>query len=49
MMKPMTDFEIRANNIEVAISGARHRIADFGYARDKAEESISRIVGMFIC
>ncbi len=48
-MKPMTDFEIRANNIEVAIAGARHRVADFGYRDDPTEEAVSRVIGMFIC
>jgi hypothetical protein len=45
----MTDFEVRANNIEVAISGARHRVDDFGYDDDPPEEAVSRVIGMFIC
>ena len=48
-MKPMTDFEVRANNIEVAISGARHRVDEFGYEDDPSEEAVSRVIGMFIC
>jgi|GEM_PF-6052469 len=48
-MKPMTEFELRANNIEIAISGARSRVVDFGYEEDAPAEAVSRVIGMFIC
>ena len=47
-MKPMSPFEVRANNIEVAISAARERVKDFGYEDDPPEETVSRIIGMFV-
>ena len=48
-MSRMTNFEIRANNIEIAISDARRRVEDFGYSDDSPNETVSRIAGMFIC
>ncbi len=48
-MSRMTDFEMRANNIEIAISDARSRVEDFGYSGDSPDETVSRIAGMFIC
>lgn len=45
----MTDFEMRANNIEVAISTVRQRVEDFGYPHESPDETVSRVVGMFIC
>ena len=47
-MTAMSDFEIRANNIETAIQSARERVVDFGYSDDSPEEAVSRVVGMFI-
>ena len=47
-MCAMSDFEIRANNIETAIQSARQRVEDFGYSCDSPEETVSRVVGMFI-
>jgi hypothetical protein len=44
----MSDFETRANNVQTAIDGARYRINEFGYSQDKTDESVSRIIGMFI-
>lgn len=45
----MTDFEMRANNIEIAISAARSLIENFGYEDDSSDETVSRLRGMFIC
>jgi hypothetical protein len=45
----MTDFEVRANNMATGISGARCRVAEFGYADDSPDEATSRLIGMFIC
>jgi len=47
-MAAMSSFEIRANNIETAIQSARGRVKDFGYSDDSPEETVSRVVGMFI-
>lgn len=47
-MKPMSPFELRANNLEVAISAVRERVKEFGYEDDPAEETVSRIIGMFV-
>jgi len=44
----MSDFEIRANNIETAIQCAGDRVEGFGYSDDAPEETVSRVVGMFI-
>ncbi|HAR38098.1 MAG TPA: hypothetical protein DCS09_05705 [Porphyromonadaceae bacterium] len=48
-LSEMTDFEMRANNIAVAISDARSRVEAFGYLHESPDEVVSRIVGMFIC
>lgn len=48
-MSAMTNFEVRANNMETAISGARHRVTEFGYASDSSDETASRLIGMYIC
>jgi len=47
-MSRMSDFEIRANNIHIAIETAGHRVDDFGYSDDSTHESVSRVIGMFI-
>ncbi len=47
-MPGMSNFEIRANNIQTAINTTRNRIEDFGYEDDSAEESVSRVIGMYI-
>lgn len=44
----MLSFEMRANNIQIAIEAAGQRIEDFGYTGDSKEEAVSRVVGMFI-
>ena len=43
-MGVMSDFEIRANNIETA----EQRVTDFGYSYDSPKETVSRVVGMFV-
>lgn len=48
-MSMMTDFEVRACNMETAIEGARHRVAEFGYESDSPDEAASRLIGMYIC
>lgn len=48
-MSVMTDFEVRANNMEIAISGALYRVAEFGYESDSPDEAASRLIGMYIC
>ena len=45
---PMTDFELRANNIITVIEAAANRIEDFGYSEDPPAESVSRLYGMFV-
>jgi len=47
-MAAMSKFEIRANNIKTAIELARNRVVDFGYSDDSSQETVSRVVGMFI-
>ncbi|MBM0744314.1 hypothetical protein JOY44_22320 [Phormidium sp. CLA17] len=44
----MSDFEIRANNIMTAIEIAEHRVSNYGYSDDPPEETVSRVIGMFI-
>lgn len=44
----MSDFEIRANNIWTGIQSTRQCIQDFGYSQDSENESVSRVIGMFI-
>ncbi len=44
----MNEFETRANNIRTAIGAARYRVDNFGYKQDNTEETVSRIIGMFI-
>lgn len=48
-MSAMSDFEVRANNMETAIAGAMDRVAEFGYESDSPGEAGSRLIGMYIC
>lgn len=44
----MDSFELMANDIEIALRGAKARIESFGYNDTSSSESNSRVVGMFI-
>lgn len=47
-MSKMCPFEIRANNIVIALETAGQRVDDFGYQDDPTIETVSRTVGMFL-